>query len=30
MWEQRALKAEAKLASVLSEMEYLKEQVRVL
>mgnify|MGYP000884868356 FL=1 len=30
MWEQRALEAEAKLASVLSEMEYLKEQVRVL
>jgi len=30
MWEQRALEAEAKLTSVLSEMEYLKEQIRVL
>jgi transposase len=30
MWEQRALEAETKLADVLSEMEYLKEQIRVL
>ena len=30
MWEQRALEVEAKLTSVLSEMEYLKEQIRVL